>query len=131
MLDVLIGCAAGYVPDKPGCEWAKDEHWQYIPVPRISERIGCADKAGNIAAHWEAPHFTTSIDAAMTSIPPEMRDEIEITTLYQVARVGINLNHAPDDGPYYGNHDGNSIPIALCIAALNAIRNLSTRGDQK
>jgi hypothetical protein len=69
-LDVLIGCAVGYVPDTPGCEWAKDPHWQYIPVPKISERIGAADKAGNVAAHWEAPVFTASIDAATTLFPP-------------------------------------------------------------
>lgn len=74
---------------------------------------------------WEwpggnTPAYTASIDAALTLVSEEMRDEIEITTLYQVARVGINLNHGPDDGPFYGSNDSNSIPLALCAASLRA-----------
>lgn len=60
------------------------------------------------------------LDAAMMLVPDDMRDELEITTLYQVARVGINLNHGPDSGPFYGEDLGNSIPLALCRAALKA-----------
>lgn len=59
-------------------------------------------------------------DAALLMLPEEMRDEIEISTLYRVAHVGINLNHSPDDGPYYGSNKCNSIPLALCAAALRA-----------
>ena len=70
--------------------------------------------------HERLPSYTTSIDAALTLVPEHMRDEIEITTLYQVARVGINLNHGPDDGPYYASNESNSIPLALCAAALKA-----------
>lgn len=66
------------------------------------------------------PAYTASIDAALTLVPKDMRDELEITTLHQVARVALNLNHGPDDGPYYGSHACNSIPLALCIAALRA-----------
>lgn len=69
------------------------------------------------------PRYTASIDAALTLVPYGMRDEIEITTLYQVARVGINLNHGPDDGPHYGSNECNSIPLAICAAALRALAN--------
>jgi hypothetical protein len=71
-------------------------------------------------ADREAPAYTTSIDAAMTLVPEEMRDEIEIVTLYRVARVTINMNHTPDSGPFYGSNEANSIPLALCAAALRA-----------
>ncbi len=70
-----------------------------------------------------APAYTASIDAALTLVPEGMRDEIEITTLYQVARVAINLNHGPDDGPYYGSNARNSIPLAICAAALRTGEN--------
>ena len=80
------------------------------------------------ASDMGVPHYTSSIDAALTLVPSEMRDEIEITTLYQVARVGINLNHGPQDGPYYGSNQCNSIPLALCAAALRA-RSAETRED--
>ncbi len=68
------------------------------------------------------------LDAAMLLIPDDMRDEIEITTIYRVARVGINLNHGPDDGPYYGENVCNSIPLAITAAALKA-RALSAKGE--
>lgn len=83
LLDVLIGCAVRFAPDSPGCEWAKAEHWQYVPVPRISERIGCADKAGNVAAHWEAPRYTASLDTAMTlylEVPERIPSDPRIAT---------------------------------------------------
>ena len=66
------------------------------------------------------PPYTASIDAALKLIPEQMRDEIDITTLYCVARVGINLNHGPSEGPFYGSNKANSIPLALCAAALKA-----------
>lgn len=58
--------------------------------------------------------------AAMMLVPEEMRDEIEITTLYCIARVSINLNHGPDGSPFYGSNVSNSIPLALAAAALRA-----------
>lgn len=84
------------------------------------EQAYFAKVSDDMRVRYSPPAYTASIDAAMTLIPDEMRDEIEITTLHQVARVGINLNHAPDDGPYYGSHECNSIPLAICIAALLA-----------
>lgn len=66
------------------------------------------------------PRYTASIDAAMSLVPADMRDEIEITTLYLVARVTINMNHGSDGCPFYGSNESNSIPLAICAAALRA-----------
>ncbi len=74
-----------------------------------------------------APKFTGSIDAAMALIPADMRDELEISTLYQHARVSINLNHGTDGCPFYGSNACNSIPLAITAAALRARAAL---GDQ-
>lgn len=74
------------------------------------------------ATRYSIPkNYTASIDAAMTLIPKDMADEIEIVTIYQIARVSINLNHGPDSGPFYGANVCNSIPLAICAAALLAI----------
>lgn len=85
---------------------------------------GSVDVAGR---YWKpgvrgfciAPYFTKSIDAAM-SLVPEGMEELEIATIYGVARVGINLNHGPDDGPYYGESLSGDIALAICHAALKA-----------
>jgi hypothetical protein len=70
---------------------------------------------------WKGPtQVTQSIDAALALVPEDMRDEIEITTLYQVARVTINMNHGDDGCPFYGSNKCNSIPLAICSAALKA-----------
>jgi hypothetical protein len=53
--------------------------------------------------------------AAMMLVPEGC--EWELTTLYGVARVGINLNHGPDDGPSYGESLMNS-PAHALIAAI-------------
>lgn len=60
------------------------------------------------------------LDAAMMLVPEAMRDEIEIKTLYRIARVALNLNHGPDGGPFYGSNECNSIPLALLAAILRA-----------
>ncbi len=69
---------------------------------------------------YKSPKYTGSIDDALTLVPAGMGDEIEITTLYLVARVGVNLNHGNDGSPFYGSSEVNSIPLALCAAALRA-----------
>jgi hypothetical protein len=63
-----------------------------------------------------APNYTKSIDAAMTLVPEGM--EKDFTDLYGVARVSVGINAEP--GPFYGTHEGGSLAIALCIAALRA-----------
>ncbi len=60
--------------------------------------------------------YTESIDAAMTLVPEGM--EKDFTDLYGVARVSVGINAEP--GPFYGTHEGGSLAIALCIAALRA-----------
>lgn len=67
------------------------------------------------------PSPATSIDDAISIVPEDMRDEIEITTLYRVARVTINMNHGSDGCPFYGENACNSIPLAICDAAMRAI----------
>ena len=62
------------------------------------------------------PAYTSSIDAAMTLVPKGM--EKDFTDLYGVARASVGINANP--GPFYGTHEGGSLAIALCIAALKA-----------
>lgn len=62
------------------------------------------------------------VDAALMMVPEGMRDEIEITTLYCVARATINMNHGPDSGPFYGTNHCNVISLALAAAILRARR---------
>ncbi len=73
----------------------------------------------------DAPQYTSSIDAAMTLVPEGM--EKDFTDLYGVARVSVGINANP--GPFYGTHEGGSLAIALCIAALKA--QLSTRTNEQ
>lgn len=59
--------------------------------------------------------YTASIDAAISLIG---EDEFEMTNLYGVARVTVH--NQGDFGPSYGSSECNSLPIAICIAALRA-----------
>lgn len=122
-VDALIAAAARTgLP--AGCAWAfKFPNWECAPDKSGAVRIiGNVNGNGDyIAGHFVSPVFTASIDAAMSLVPEGMRDEIEITTLYLVARVTINMNHGPDGSPFYGSNDSNSIPLALCAASLRAI----------
>jgi len=65
---------------------------------------------------WVPDQYTASLDAAMTLVPKGM--EKDFTDLYGVARVSVGINAEP--GPFYGTHEGGSLAIALCIAALKA-----------
>jgi hypothetical protein len=76
-----------------------------------SYRIG----SGADAKHGDLPALTASIDAAMTLLDPA--GEISISTLYGVARVEYPLNFS-DHEPYYGEHVGRLIALAICAAAL-------------
>lgn len=74
---------------------------------------------------WEGvnapPSFTTSLDAALALAERLLPgQEYEITTLYGVARVGLNLNHGEDGGPFYGENVCGSVPLAVCAAAVKA-----------
>lgn len=121
-IDVLIGCEVRYVPDKPGCEWAKAEHWQYIPMPRISERIACADKSGNVAAHWDAPAYTASLDAALSLVPADAfwkvgHDGEGPDPSVFSAVVGVAM---ADGSITFRKARGVTAPLALAGAALRA-----------
>ncbi|WP_267550301.1 hypothetical protein [Rhizobium rhizogenes] len=70
---------------------------------------------GHIPPNSRFPNFTASVDAALALIGD---DEFELTNLYGVARVTVH--NQGDFGPSYGSHDGGSLPIAICIAALRA-----------
>lgn len=62
-----------------------------------------------------AKEFTGSIDAAMSLLAPG--GEINISNLYGVARVSYPLNGG-DVTPFYGEHAGGALPLAICAAAL-------------
>lgn len=58
--------------------------------------------------------------AALTLVPSNMRDEMQITTIYCVARVEINMNHGDDASPFYGENACNVMSMAIAAAALKA-----------
>ena len=88
--------------------------------PGCGKPLGLTDERRSYPNDWRdderLPHFTSSIDAAMTLVPKGM--EKDFTDLYGVARVSVGINAEP--GPFYGTHEGGSLAIALCIAALRA-----------
>lgn len=65
-----------------------------------------------------APHYTSSIDAALTLIPDGM--EWSVTTLYGVAAVEMGLNCDNLNGPSYAHREDCNVAIAICIASLKA-----------
>lgn len=67
------------------------------------------------------PRFTQSLDAALALAERVLPgQEYEITTLYGVARVALNLNHGDQPGPHYGHNDCGNVALALCAAILRA-----------
>lgn len=69
-----------------------------------------------------APNATTSLDAALALAERVLgRDqEYEITTLYNIARVTLNMNHDDVSGPFYGSNECCVVPLAICAATLRA-----------
>ncbi len=70
-----------------------------------------------VAADW-----TTSLDAALALAERVLGtgQEYEITTLYNIARVTLNMNHGEESGPFYGSNDCCVVPLAICAATLRA-----------
>lgn len=102
-----------------------EDAWEALAEHSASfRRFACAPcsgfgtNGGKFSAAMDAHAYES---AAMMLVPGDMRDEIEITTLYLVARVTINMNHGPDGCPFYGSNECNSIPLALTAASLRAI----------
>lgn len=71
---------------------------------------------------WSAPTFTASLDAALALAERVLGtdQEYEITTLYNIARVTLNMNHGDESGPFYGSNDCCVVPLAICAATLRA-----------
>lgn len=110
-LMALAACCRAYSGEH--CGDLLSDTWDVLgPVVRWS-----SDQAGRFGRLIDAEGFT---DAALMLVPVGMHDEIEITTLYLVARVTINMNHGPDGSPFYGSNECNSLPLALADAALRA-----------
>lgn len=62
--------------------------------------------------------YSASIDSAVALAERVLPGvELEITNLYNVARV--TLHH--ETGPFYGSSEINSIPIAICLSVLRAL----------
>jgi len=63
-----------------------------------------------------------SLDAALALAERVLgRDqEYEITTLYNIARVTLNMNHDDVSGPFYGSNECCVVPLAICAATLRA-----------
>jgi hypothetical protein len=91
--------------------------WNYThsATGRVCEMDETRDKFGHLVL---VPAYSESIDAAMSLVPEGM--EKEVSDLYGVARAAVGLN--VEGGPFYGEHKGCSLPIALCIAAISALK---------
>ncbi|WP_341702557.1 hypothetical protein [Ferrovibrio sp.] len=111
-LDALVGAAVGFDGWTPG-EWRA----------YLAEN---AQALGAVAVPFGCPHFTTSLDAAMTLVREGL--EYEISTLYSIARVSVGLNASYADGPWNGEHkEPRQVPLAFCIAAIKAEEALRAR----
>lgn len=118
LIDLLERCAG---PDRAlDALIAKAVGAEHGPFERVHVESRSYDFHEEIANR-----YTSSIDAAMTLVPEGM--EKDFTDLYGVARVSVGINAEP--GPFYGTHEGGSLAIALCIAALKA--QLSTRNNEQ
>lgn len=100
-----------------GYEWAWDNFPIWAHHKEARGMCGVQHGNGGLGLIWDSMEFTASIDAAFSLLPGE---EIELTNLYGVARATVH--NGSDYGPFYGSHVCNSLPIALCIAALKAIQ---------
>lgn len=120
-IDALIHIAA-YPDCGARMEFSPPRYVRFEDV-WMKNRADHLNHANNVADWWKVPSYTASVDAAMSlarHILPGM--EHELTDLYGVARV--TLHH--DAGPFYGSSEINSLPIAICLAALSA---LQSRGE--
>jgi hypothetical protein len=99
-------------------EWAGDASKEHWAAWREEWRTG---HVWHDAAHCPPSPYTTSLDAALALAERVLPgQEYEITTLYGVARVSLNLNHGCDGGPFYGENVCCCVPLALCAAVLKA-----------
>ena len=69
---------------------------------------------------WDAPHYTTSIDAALTLVPEGWNGKVEFGVPVEDKQEAELWNYKfyPDGREVFGS--GNTSALALCIAALKA-----------
>ena len=94
-------------------EIAKATGWTAVPWEFEGAR-GVAWYASGPEAYKECPHFTGSIDAALTLMPATLKNTILLQTS-SPAKAGFGR-----DGKKFTYLEGATAPIALCIAALKA-----------
>ena len=68
---------------------------------------------------WDAPHYTTSLDAALTLVPPKYKWMLENWNCTDMPReYGVTLEDDGPDDPI--TTSAPTIALALCIAAIKA-----------
>lgn len=111
---------------QPIPEWADTNfpRWR----ARADGHVECVRSDGTPSAHWEPPHFSRSLDAAMSLVPNEWwiekLCEMRTSIIYKgdahesVGSWQACLQHRLG-GRHINEHAAN-LPIALVIAALKA-----------
>lgn len=87
--------------------------WKSVPW-EFSGKRGLTWYAPDLEVHYECPHFTGSIDAALTLMPATLKNTVLLQTS-SPAKAGFGR-----DGKKFTYFEGVTAPIALCIAALKA-----------
>lgn len=101
-------------PDREvDAEIANATSWTAVPWEFEGAR-GVAWYASGPEAYKECPHFTGSIDAALTLMPATLKNTVLLQTS-SPAKAGFGR-----DGKKFTYFEGVTAPIALCIAALKA-----------
>lgn len=94
-------------------EIANATGWESGPW-EIAGMRGVTWYASGPEVYKECPHFTGSIDAALTLMPATLKNTILLQTS-SPAKAGFGR-----DGKKFTYLEGATAPIALCIAALKA-----------
>lgn len=112
-----------------GCRELDAEVYNACPEPgRVAVRLPMSQWEGRFVDGWRTKkrdgedkypeklkRYSTNIHDALTMLLEG--SEYEISTLYGVARVGVDLN---TDSPCYGEHKGGDVALAMCAAGLRA-----------
>ncbi len=113
--DAAIGAACRVLPDSRE-SWMEHEDWGFAPYSEYKlGQVALTHFDGRVGAHWAAPHFTTSIDAALTLVPEGW--------IWTLAMVGGRAEARLLAGDTISKCELAYAPtpaLALCIAALKA-----------
>jgi hypothetical protein len=117
-LDAEIATAIRYM-DPKAQEWMR--RWENIgPMPNWPGRIACWHSDGQVAVHWDVPHYTTSLDAALTLVPEGAEWNL-IKLLHPDDMVGYSADVGlPTEVRWFQASARTTPALALCIAALKA-----------